>query len=277
MNIFLKSAIAGALALGASSAFALTAPDTNSSDIVLIVENQTTFATYAFDTGVSIDSILPTANFASGSAAVMNNTAFTGINKVLSASPTLQSFLAANPASGDAWTLEGGQYDGGGFQADTNINAIGAQKAVFTSAIGTVNNQVLSLKNIAALTAYSNGLDLSITQGGLQDLLQNNESTNVSYTQDQTAPGGSATSKYNMLGAPDIQALGSTYQLFGFTSGGSKLANAQSYILGTAQLATDGTLTFTSNPVPLPAAVWLFGSGLMGLVGISRRRKVATA
>jgi len=29
------------------------------------------------------------------------------------------------------------------------------------------------------------------------------------------------------------------------------------------------------NPVPVPAAVWLFGSGLLGLVGIARRKKVA--
>jgi hypothetical protein len=30
---------------------------------------------------------------------------------------------------------------------------------------------------------------------------------------------------------------------------------------------------FYYNPVPIPAAVWLFGSGLIGLVGIARRKK----
>ncbi|TKB92070.1 MAG: VPLPA-CTERM sorting domain-containing protein, partial [Nitrospira sp.] len=34
-----------------------------------------------------------------------------------------------------------------------------------------------------------------------------------------------------------------------------------------------GTLTIT--PVPLPAAVWLFGSGLAGLLGVMRRRQSA--
>ncbi|MEA3242882.1 MAG: VPLPA-CTERM sorting domain-containing protein [Pseudomonadota bacterium] len=30
-----------------------------------------------------------------------------------------------------------------------------------------------------------------------------------------------------------------------------------------------------SSVVPIPAAVWLFGSGLLGLVGIARRKYVA--
>ena len=36
-----------------------------------------------------------------------------------------------------------------------------------------------------------------------------------------------------------------------------------------------GTLdTLTISAVPVPSAVWLFGSGLLGLIGISRRKKV---
>lgn len=34
-----------------------------------------------------------------------------------------------------------------------------------------------------------------------------------------------------------------------------------------------GSESFINNPVPVPAAVWLFGSGLLGLVGVARRRR----
>lgn len=36
-----------------------------------------------------------------------------------------------------------------------------------------------------------------------------------------------------------------------------------------------GTLSAGVSEVPVPAAVWLFGSGLVGLAGIARRRKAA--
>ena len=32
-------------------------------------------------------------------------------------------------------------------------------------------------------------------------------------------------------------------------------------------------ITDTPSPVPVPAAIWLFGSGLIGLIGIARRKK----
>lgn len=35
---------------------------------------------------------------------------------------------------------------------------------------------------------------------------------------------------------------------------------------------TNGLIKLAVNPVPIPSAVWLFGSGLIGLIGIARRK-----
>jgi len=44
--------------------------------------------------------------------------------------------------------------------------------------------------------------------------------------------------------------------------------------MGDWNLSSDGALTYGDvSAVPVPAAVWLFGSGLVGLVGIARRKK----
>ena len=44
---------------------------------------------------------------------------------------------------------------------------------------------------------------------------------------------------------------------------------------GGANIGGNGDCSVGINPVPVPAAVWLFGSGLLGLIGISRRRATA--
>lgn len=50
--------------------------------------------------------------------------------------------------------------------------------------------------------------------------------------------------------------------------GGTQLAN------GFDVTAQSGTV-YSTSVVPLPGAIWFFGSGLLGLIGISRRRKTA--
>lgn len=268
MNTFVKAAVAGVLSLGATGAFAATGlPWSNSSDLLLVVENATTHAAYALDTGISIDTLLPTGSLVSGASL---NTSVAQINKQISASPALQSFFAANPASGDLWTLEGGQYSGGGSASATNSNtkAAGAAKAVFTSDNGTVNNANVTTKKLGNLQFFLNGLNTDLIAGGGLNGLESASETGAAST-----AANSADQRYGFWTNTDFSALGSSpIQIFGF-SGNGGTGTLQSYILGSATLGTDGLLTI--NQTPLPAAVWLFGSGLLGLFGVSRRRSVA--
>jgi len=281
MNVIVKSAIAGALALGGTgvSLASNIVPNMNNSDLVLIVQNTTTQATYALDTGITINSILPTANLVSG--AVLNSTAMTGLSQTISASATLQSFLATNPIAGDQWTIEAAQYNGNG-AGSTKGNSIapGAAKVVYSSAYGTAIPFNASAFSLATMQQFLNGYnnDAAVNSGGLLPLSQSataTESTAVTYS-------ANAGTKYTMFGTSDLQpADGSAITLFGFTGNGTT-GQIQSYLLGTVSLAANGTLTIAGNgttppPVPLPPAVWLFGSGILGLVGVSRRRKVTEA
>jgi hypothetical protein len=68
----------------------------------------------------------------------------------------------------------------------------------------------------------------------------------------------------------------STFSLGGYLDE----AGTQGYTLFTVDLNNDGTTTVQTmvneasvTPTPIPAAAWLLGSGLMGLVGIRRRTR----
>jgi hypothetical protein len=286
MNILVKSAVAGVLALGATSAFSLGLPSANSSDLILVVKNLTNQATYALDTGITINTEFNTTGIVKSgntAAAYSLSTSLSSVNTTIAASSTLLAFLAANPASGDSWTVEAGQYNGGGVNNSTNSNsnAVGAAKMVFSSALLTItpsNATNFTLPNIETFgTKISNDIN-PVAQGPLAPLLTTTEVTGTDLYSDTDA----ATSKYGLLGANDMEVTGATDKLFAFTGNGTTGA-LNSFILGTAVFNADGSLVLAGNattgggggtaPVPLPAAVWLFGSGLLGLVGISRRRK----
>ncbi|MEJ2612158.1 MAG: hypothetical protein P8179_19330 [Candidatus Thiodiazotropha sp.] len=65
-------------------------------------------------------------------------------------------------------------------------------------------------------------------------------------------------------------ALGTTDVLIG-PSGGGCIPGACGVFSMQGELLTDFTPTQV-NVVPIPAAAWLFGSGVAGLIGLSRRR-----
>lgn len=72
------------------------------------------------------------------------------------------------------------------------------------------------------------------------------------------------------LQAPDAGTMNVTYNMDGtFTASWSSFITTAPFDGQTGYWQIEGTYTV----VPVPAAVWLFGSGLLGLVGIARRRK----
>ncbi len=80
------------------------------------------------------------------------------------------------------------------------------------------------------------------------------------------------TSTYTISGISSLTAnsfdFGSAPGSVGGGGTGSYLAAA--HVQNTPGSSGSGWVA----PVPLPAAVWLFGSGLMGLVGVTRRQRV---
>jgi len=81
-----------------------------------------------------------------------------------------------------------------------------------------------------------------------------------------------STLTYNM---PAGNSAGGTL-FFGLTEFGSSITSI-SYFAGspdTDAVGIDDLRYGTASVIPVPAAVWLFGTALIGFVGYSRRRKI---
>jgi hypothetical protein len=269
MNTTIKLSVATALAFGAVAAHAsIAVPSGGSSDAILFAEvlnsSGTVVASYAGDTGVSLSTL---AAGLSGTQVVLGGTA------------NLNALFAAD-VSGDTleWAIQGGQYSGA--SSTVNFGTKGNAQFITTTA-GNATTQLagdntgnfakwaqLSV-DVAAINGNINGPATSIegtsaAGAGVWDVVSANAGSIVTENWYKNGPSSTAN------------LLGGTENLYYVTGNGTASTAKVSFTnVGTASLSASGlTLTGTSSPppVPLPPAVWLLGSGLLGLAGVARRK-----
>jgi hypothetical protein len=288
MKMTIRSAVIAALGVaGATAANAanitVPLPSTGASDLLLFINDTSTSTTYTrVLTSNTVASVFNYGSAPAGTEGAL--TTYTGdsnftVNTGADASEV--SFITNAEAAGDTlqWGIIAGAYTA---PTSTPGNAV---------AIATASDVVTG-------TTVPGAADASIVQIGNSTLANTMLSTASGLGKDITkltgaSPANSfdATTK-GIFGTPSSQSLtnltfyGAGVQMSGLALGSSSTLYAvtaspgtfvDGYSLGTITLSADGsTLSFVGNTgtqaVPLPAAVWLLGSGLVGLAGIGRRR-----
>ena len=275
MKTFSKIAmVVGALAVGGAANAAVVSNEgySGASSLVLLVADATGGKYYTQDLGVSLDAILTASQNSTGAQNKDTANGGTNVEGVISASalngiatsPNLTSFITAAGSDPLKWTILATNQSGSG-------DALGTDGRLF-AATSTTNN---------FFTQQVGSGDIFASSAAVSDLFNavNNDLTNTN--------GSSAAVGYGKgtagLGAPNSW-ITSTF------ANGAAIGTAQKlYVVGTSglndgdvwqstetlTLSALGVLTVSStSSVPVPAAFYLFGSGLMGLLGFGRRRNL---
>lgn len=181
-------------------------------------------------------------------------------------------------------TLEGTSLTTRDISGSLTSLSIGAATGLRYSILGTSGNDFYVSSTASTITAnMANNSDPVGAAGNFlfwagQHAAQTGGVANPYLNNPSTTPVGALHSYTSILGTDGSIVGGLNFNTHG-TLG--QLLNifrvnvdgeAATYVrVATALLGTNGILTITPSAVPIPAAVYLFGTGLVALVGIARR------
>lgn len=261
-----------------------TSTPQHGSDLILFVSDTSGTGNYlTVDTGVSLDSILTQATISAGG---VQTTAIGTIGlPTFSAAvdATIANFLNNDTSAGDniTWTIAAGDSN--------SINSggkVGASRYLVTGSVALDGTGNITRLNNAGVRAAVGTSTTSGLEGFFNEVNANipTSSGGISATEGWGAgtlgtnqPTGNAQFGQNVTTIALTSGVASSAQLFLYASNSltTQAANVYDSAPLTLNWTRGGAVTFGSTAVPLPAAVWLFGSGLLGLFGIGRRKLAA--
>lgn len=260
-KLLLVAAVAALGMSGQASAAYTDGNGVNGSSLILNVFDTVTKASYSATLEIAPNN-LTYNTFTGGSSftALASNSIFTGLFGASTASNVKWEVVSAvndalaggTPGTNIPWSL--------GFSAATQPAAFsGIQQTQAGTKFNTWVNTIAGHQ-----TSSGSGLTSSTNATDLWNM--NNASAAFG------GNSGGGTLPFTITGI-----LGSSLSYFTATANGDTAGDPSvfSQIAGNWNLASNGTLTWNAaqvGAVPVPAAVWLLGSGLMGMVGIGRRR-----
>jgi hypothetical protein len=281
MKKLIGFAVAGALLAGTQTVLAQNVPSSGGSDLWLFVSDQANKNTFAVDTGVTVSSLLSSSDLVSGAALVKLNHNFSLLESDISSTNALSSYLGSH--TGLEWGAVGVNWPSASTSTSNSTNQTpGGTVGIFSASAGA-SAQVANY-GLSGLVTWASGFNSDVgyvigttyVPGGQTYSFTAGSNTGQVWGGNPGGAAGGSVTEYSTGPSQAGFAPGSSEELYAVTGNGNN-GVAQTYELGTLTLGTDGSLTLLqqSAPVPLPAAVWLFGSGLLGLAGIGRRRAAA--
>jgi hypothetical protein len=197
---------------------------------------------------------------------------------VLGSDANLAKLFTAD-AAGDTlvWSVQGGQYTGSNTSA--NFGVKGNAQFVTTSTLDSTGKiATLTTANLTHWASMSADVSqINLNSGGANTV--EGPSASGAGVWDLNTPSG--LSGWYSNGPVTGNTLGGTQALFYVTGNGTGNLTKVSYsaLSGTADLTSGGLILSGTTSggggtttTPLPAAVWLLGSGLFGLAGVARRK-----
>jgi hypothetical protein len=272
MKTIVGIAVAAALSVGAAHA-AINPPGAGQGELVEWVIDNTTNQVYARGLQIDETAVLPASSLVTPTAyaAVAPGPVSTGTTfQTVAPDANLTTFLAQNGGH-DSFSfgiLGAGKATGGA--TGTNPGAIVVE---FTSPLSIAASNLNVPSGTGIQTAVNS---VSGTIGTINSVLGASSAPGTSgNVSSQFSPTSPEFALYSNTTA--VAAFGTDVNLYAITGNNSKSQIGQLYTAGEVTMLANGTLESVGGsppppPVPLPAAIWLLGSGLLGLAGVGRRR-----